>query len=177
MIWNKPSEAQLAKYSKGYTLDVLYPPTKIIPDLCKPYTFNQVENLTDKHLMEDSNMVRVLNNEKKGIEERTKRHALIAEEDEKIKDTIRQLLNLQKNPSFPIHYSYEVLPTDTEGNLNIKLRPKYKFGKEHHKNCYSLWLMRKNGLTFVSYQGVSLNVLCGSGNVLFVSPALQERTE
>ena len=45
---------------------------------------------------------------------------------------------MQKNPSFPIHYSYEVLPTDTEGNLNIKLRPKYKFGKEHHKNCYSL---------------------------------------
>ena len=57
MIWNKLSEAQLAKYSKGCTLDALYTPTKIIPDLCKPYTFNQVENLTDKYLVEDSNMV------------------------------------------------------------------------------------------------------------------------
>ena len=52
MISNTPTEVELAKYSKGCTLDVLYPPKKIIPDLCKAYTINQVENSTDKHVLE-----------------------------------------------------------------------------------------------------------------------------
>ena len=62
-------------------------------------------------------MIKVINNDRKCIEERTKRQALIAEQEEKIKDTIRRLLNLQKKTFFPIHYSYEVLPFDTKGNL------------------------------------------------------------
>ena len=73
MRWNKPTEAQIAKYAKGCTFDVLYPPKKIITGLCEIYTIKEVENLYIKDLNENPNMARVTKNELLCIEEREAR--------------------------------------------------------------------------------------------------------
>lgn len=65
MVWNKPPQSQLDKYHKGCAIRDLFPSKSGSRDVDETFTFKNVENVTDMHLLENSPFIEMVKAEKK----------------------------------------------------------------------------------------------------------------
>ena len=80
MLWSKPTEVQLMKYQKGCINEQFFTSKKIILDLFKVFAIDNVKNMADESLNQNSNMLIMI---KSGLKCTAKRGHIKAVEEKK----------------------------------------------------------------------------------------------
>ncbi|KAL1492655.1 hypothetical protein ABEB36_010881 [Hypothenemus hampei] len=118
LCWNKPSEAQIERYKKGCSIDVLFP--QKIPALDKSFSFERVENVPQLHYSIVCPFIKYLETEESVEALRNSQREEREEQRQKLIHTCQALYRMQFDCTTYYYYYYESLNDLGVGTIKFR---------------------------------------------------------